>query len=227
MRSSTPRWWGAGEVTPTTVPILERLVAIEGPAGQASVETSPVRPEDLIPEIESYRLGAGDGIEVKIQDLFQTGTEETYQREVDPRGFIDLPKVGRILVDGLVEEDVKDIIAQSLAEKGIIVKDPIISISVPRPRKQTYNILGGVNSPGLYQITRPDFRLLEALTGAGRFSESAPFVYIIRSIPLTEKVIRGNGPKAPPRCARADNACEPRGAAGKGPMRRPLTISSI
>ncbi len=183
---------GRWEVTPTTVPILERLVAIEGPAGQASVETTPVRPEDLIPEVEQYRLGPGDSLEIRIQDLFRPDTEEVFPRVVDSRGYIDLPRIGRMLVDGLTEDQVRDDIIQQLRERQILVREPVVSVVVSSPRRQTYNILGGVNSPGLFGIPRPDFRLLEAITAAGRFNESVPHIYVIRYIPLTERVIRGS-----------------------------------
>jgi polysaccharide export outer membrane protein len=189
--SVTGRW----EVTPTTVPILERLVAIEGPAGQASVETTPVRPEDLIPEVEQYRLGAGDAIEVRIQDLFRADSEEVFPREVDSRGFIDLPKIGRVVVDGLTEDQVREQIIETLLRMQILTREPVVTVSVARPRRLTYNILGGVASPGLYGINRPDFRLLDALSGAGRFAESVPNIYVIRYIPLNDKVIRGSGPR--------------------------------
>jgi len=191
--SVTGRW----ENTPTTVPILERLSAIEGPIGPAAVETTSVRPEDLIPEVETYRLGPGDALEVRIQDLFRPDVEEAFPRPVDPRGYIDIPRVGRLFVDGLTEEDVQSLVAQTLLDKGLFSKDPVVSVAVTAPRRSTYNILGGVGDPGLYPIPRPDYRLLEALTAAGRFSENAQSVYVIRYIPLTEKVLRGSGPKAP------------------------------
>lgn len=189
--SITGRW----EVTPTTVPIIERLVAIEGPAGQASVETTPVGPEDLIPVVAEYRVAPGDGMEIKVLDLYEPGREESFSREVDPRGFVDLPRVGRLLVDGMTEDEVKTVIARALAERGIIVKDPVVSVSVPRPRKLTYNILGGVGNPGLYSISKPDFRLLEALSNAGRFSEGVQSIHIIRSVPLSDKMMRGSEPR--------------------------------
>ncbi len=191
--SVTGRW----ENTPTTVPILERLSSIEGPVGPAAVETTGVRPEDLIPEVETYRLGPGDSLEVRIQDLFRPDTDEAFPRPVDSRGYIDIPRIGRLFVDGLTEEDVQALVAQTLIDKGLFTREPIVSVAVTVPRRSTYNILGGVNSPGLYPIPRPDYRLLEALTSAGRFSENVQSVYVIRYIPLTEKVLRGAGPRAP------------------------------
>ena len=188
--SKVGRW----EPTATTVPILERLAAIEGSAGAASVETSPVRPEDLIPEVEAYRVGAGDGMDVKIQDFYREGAEESFPRVVDPRGFIDLPQIGSIYVDGLSVDDLQAALARALVDKAIL-KDPIVAVQVTERRRLTYNVIGSVGQPGLFAIPRPDYRLLEGLTAAGRFSESVQSVYVIRQIALTDKVTRGSGPR--------------------------------
>ncbi len=188
--SKVGRW----EPTPTSVPILERLAAIEGSAGSASIETSPVRPEDLIPEVEAYRMGPGDGMDIRIQDFYREGVEESFIRLIDPRGFIDLPQVGSVYVDGLSVDDVQLTIARTLVDKSIL-KDPIVAVQVTERRRLTFNVIGSVSTPGLYAIPRPDYRLLEGLTAAGRFSESVQSVYVIRQIALTDKVTRGSGPR--------------------------------
>lgn len=185
---------GRWEPTATTVPILERLAVIEGSAGATSVETSVVRPEDLIPEVEAYRVGAGDGLEVRIQDFYREGVEEAFPRAVDARGFVDLPQIGSIYVDGLPVEDLQATIARALVEKAIL-KDPIVAVQVTAQRRLTFNVIGSVGTPGLFAIPRPDYRLLEALTAAGRFSDSVQSVYVIRQIALTDKVTRGSGPR--------------------------------
>lgn len=193
-RSNMGRW----EQTPAVVPVLDRLVAIEGPAGGQTVETSPVRPEDLIPEIESYRLGPGDVLEVVIADFDGTDREGRFPLEVDSRGYVDLPKIGSLLIDGLTVDDVQALIGRTARELEI-VNDAKVSVRVTGRRKLTYNIIGGVNQPGLYPIPKPDYRLLDALAGAGRFSENVQSVYIIRQIPLNDRLIRGNMPGARPR----------------------------
>ncbi len=189
--SKVGRW----EPTPTTVPILERLAAIEGSAGAASIETSPVRPEDLIPEVEAYRVGPGDGMDVRIQDFYREGVEESFPRIIDARGFIDLPQIGSVYVDGLPVDDLQAAVARVLVAKSIL-KDPLVSVQVTERRRLTYNVIGSVSTPGLYGIPRPDYRILEGLNAAGRFSESVQTVYVIRQIALSDKVTRGSGPRA-------------------------------
>jgi protein involved in polysaccharide export with SLBB domain len=185
-----PSTVGRMEFTPTTVPILERLAAIEGTTGPGNVETSSVRPEDLIPEVEAYRVGPGDELEIRIPDYFQIDKEEVFPRTIDPRGFIDLPALGAIYLDGLTADDIRNQIRQAIVDKSIL-RDPIVQIQVLTRRRLTYSIMGAVNSPGLFNIPRPDYRLLDALTNGGRFSESVQHVYVIRQIPLSDKVTRG------------------------------------
>lgn len=186
---------GRWENTPTTVPILERLVAIEGSASQASVETSPVRPEDLIPEVEAYRLGPGDTVELGVQDLYRTDSVEVLQREVDARGFIDLPLLGSVAIVGLTIDEARLAVVKGLEDRNIL-RNPNVTAQVLARRGLTFNILGSVGQPGVYQIPRPDYRLLEALTAAGQFSQGARSVFVIRQIPLSDKVTRGNNPGA-------------------------------
>lgn len=205
---------GRFEHTPTTVPILERLVAIEGSAGEASVETSPVRPEDLIPEVEAYRLGPGDVIEVRIQDLYRVDAEEILQREIDARGFIDLPLIGSVGLVGLTVDESKVQIARTLEDRNIL-RDPNVTTQVLQRRGLTFNIIGAIGQPGVYNIPRPDYRLLEALTTAGQFNQGVRTIYVIRQIPLSDKVTRGSAnaprPTAPamPRPLPVDPATPP------------------
>ena len=61
-------------------------------------------------------------------------------------------------------------------------------MQVAAQRQQTFHVLGGVGAPGSYLIPEPDYRLLEALTAAGGFTESVAKIYIIRQIPLRQDV---------------------------------------
>lgn len=174
---------GRWEHTPTVVPILERLASVEGPPNEG-VETTKVRPEDLIPEVQVYRIGPGDRLEIRIQDLFATGQREEFAREVDPRGFIDLPQVPAISVDRLSAEQVQEAIAKAYRDAAVLA-NPIIEVQISERRRLTFNVIGAVGQPGLYQIPRPDYRLLEAVNQAGRVTENVQSVFVIRQIPLT------------------------------------------
>ncbi len=187
--SKTGRW----EHTPTVVPILDRLAVVEDRAGEF-VEYSDPTPEDLLPGQEPYRLGPGDGLEITLWDDIQRNQPNNYQRSVDSRGFVDLPQLGQIYLNGLTVEQTRETLAQAL---GKLVAEPIVSVNVTSARNMTFTIIGAVETPGPYLVPRSDYPLLEALSAAGRFSEaSTEYVYIVRQVPLSDKVTN-HGIKAP------------------------------
>lgn len=58
---------GRFEQVPTIVPILDRLNVVEGGDAANPNPYSAVTSEDLQVEASSYRMGPGDGIDVKIR----------------------------------------------------------------------------------------------------------------------------------------------------------------
>jgi polysaccharide biosynthesis/export protein len=184
-----PRQVGRWEHTPTTVPVLERLAVVEGNGASdlsfSATEANRISQDDLIPEVDAYRLGPGDAIEISVQDIFNPQVGERFERTLDPRGFVDLPILPSVHLDGQSAEDAQQTIARGLKAKRVL-NDPIVAVNVINRRKLTYNVIGGVTNPGTYTIPRPDYRLLEAVGQAGRFSEQTQFVYVIRGTPLSD-----------------------------------------
>lgn len=172
---------GRHEATPTTVPILDRIAAIEGPADEF-VEVDAIRADDLKPEASEYRLSAGDALNVRIYDIIQPGVPEEYPLLVDTRGVITIPQLGEISVAGQTVDQARQTIANAASS---LVKDPLVQLIVTQSRKQTFTILGAVAGPGNYFIPSADYRLLEAITNAGGVPETIPYLYVIRQIPLT------------------------------------------
>ncbi len=178
---------GGWNETPAKTPILERLSAIEGPVNEG-IETSQVRPEDLIPEVEAYRVGPGDSLELTVEDFFRDGVPLRLENlEVDPRGYVDLPQVGPIFVYGQTTPQMVASVRKSLADSGVL-ENAVVNVIVRGRRKLTYAMIGEVATPGVFSITKPDFRLMDALGQAGRFNQQTEKVYIIRRIPLSDRV---------------------------------------
>ena len=175
---------GRWKSTPTIVPVLDRLSAIEDEPTDF-VATSPVMPGDLIPEIDQYRLAPGDSMEVRIQDFFQIGREEAFDRLVDQRGNIDIPKLGPVRAQGRTVAEFTVNVEQAVRDKQINDR-PVVGVNVKTQRKQTFAVMGAVQNPGTFFIPGPDYRLLEGLGSAGSFNESIPFIYVVRQVPLTD-----------------------------------------
>jgi len=173
---------GRWERTPTSVPILNHIGAIEDPQAQY-VEVSEITSGDLIPETDIYRVGPGDFLDLTIYDLITRGQAELLPRQIDQNGYIQIPQLGRIFVSGKTETEVADAIGQKMAP---LVADPLVSVVVQQRRQQVFHLTGSVAAPGPYSILNADFRLYEALIAAGGFPEFADEILVIRQVPLDE-----------------------------------------
>ncbi|KAA0213464.1 MAG: hypothetical protein DYG94_12325 [Leptolyngbya sp. PLA3] len=183
--SVTGRW----EHTTTRVPVLERIATIEDEPDEF-VEYSDIRPIDLIPEAEAYRLGAGDTLIISVYDLIVPGTPQTERRIIDQTGYIEFPQLGRFYVSGLTEDEVRQMFERRAAD---FVDNPLVSVTLESRRQQAFHLTGSVREPGPYGIPASDYRLLEALIAAGGIGESAKYVHVIRQVPLRADV-RGQAP---------------------------------
>lgn len=176
--STVGRW----ERTPTTVPILNHIGAIEDP-GSEWVDVSDITPEDLIPETDIYRVGPGDFLDLTIWDLITRGQAELLPRQIDQNGYVQIPQLGRIFVTNMTETEVAEAIAVKMAP---LVADPLISVVVQSRRQQIFHLMGNVAAAGPYSILNADFRILEALIAAGGFPEFTDEIYVIRQVPIND-----------------------------------------
>ncbi len=174
---------GRWEHTPTRVPILDRIATIEDPDIQF-VETSEITTNDLLPEAEVYRVGPGDVLALTVFDLFTPGVPELLPRVVDANGYIEIPQLGRIWVNGLTELEVGEAVGDAMKK---LIAEPDISVVVQQRRQSSFSVMGAVARPGPYFIPSADYRLLEALLAAGGINESLKHVFIIRQVPLTSE----------------------------------------
>lgn len=171
---------GRWEHTPTSVPILEHLSAIEDP-GEQFIEKTEITSADLIPETDVYRIGPGDFIDLTIWDIFTRNQPETFPRSVDQNGYVEIPQLGRVYVTGLTETEVADAVSAKMMD---IVADPLVSVNVQLRRQQTYSLMGNVAQTGQFPIPSADFRILEAMNAAGGFTQFSDEILVIRQVPL-------------------------------------------
>ncbi len=110
------------------------------------------------------------------------------QSTVDINGFIELPKIGKIKVQGLTRDAAKDTIRASYAE---YLKDPIINVTFGDFR---YTILGEVRTPGYYATPNVKLNVFEAIAQAGDMTPYAQKdkVKLIREVNGERKIISLN-----------------------------------
>jgi len=171
---------GRWEHTPTIVPVLDRIDIIESGMLE-TVDVTDVRPEDLRVSAALYRVGPGDVLEIRILDFFDAGGMFGVEVVVDQIGEINLQLLGSIRVNGMTARQIEQAIGQAAIDAGILA-NPEVNVSVRGQLDATYRIFGAVQRPGLAAITRPDFRLLDAVIDSGGVNPVIRYIYVIRQI---------------------------------------------
>lgn len=101
-----------------------------------------------------------------IQEVGTTsssGNQDQYSYLVDVNGNIDLPILGRMTVEGLTTQQVKEAVTKKLQEKDLI-KDPVVQVRI-----QNFKVLmlGEVKNPGAIEVRGERLTLLDAISQAG------------------------------------------------------------
>jgi polysaccharide biosynthesis/export protein len=167
---------------PLVVPILDTLASgIEEP-DTAFSDATDIEPGDLIPDVSDYRIGPNDLVNVSIFDLLGEGTgEQVKSVRVTETGSVSLPFISPVHASGLTERQLEQAVSKAY-EDARLIRNAKVSVTVEEARARTFSIQGNVGNPGEYQITRPDFRMLDALVtarGPG-VSLGVPYAYVIR-----------------------------------------------
>ena len=173
-----PSRTGYFETTPSAMPILGRIDVIE----QASEQPDFVKPDsaDLKPSSTVYTFAAGDVLQISIPNLMQTGATEQADRIVDQSGYVQLPVIGKVLAAGLDTEQFEEAIVQKL--KPVMGDGAKVFVMLKEGRSFQYRVLGSVDQPGIFGLTRPDFRLLDALATARGASANTARILITRTV---------------------------------------------
>jgi polysaccharide export outer membrane protein len=112
---------------------------------------------------EDYKLGPEDQIEIRVwghDDLTRTV-------RVGLDGTISFPFVGEVRAQGLTIQQLQGELEKRLGPKYII--DPNVSITVTEFKSQKFFVVGNVNNPGTYPLTKP-ITVTEAISLAGGLS---------------------------------------------------------
>ena len=139
-------------------------VAKPEPASQANSTVHP----------DGYVIGAEDLISVyvwKEPDMSKTVP-------VRPDGMISLPLVGEIKAAGHTPVQLQDVLAEAMKK---YVSDPQVTVIVEKISSLSFNIVGEINKPGSYPLTRR-MTVLDAIAAAGGFRDFANTkkIYVLR-----------------------------------------------
>lgn len=155
----------------------------------------PLEPISTPQSPPPYRLGFGDVLEIR----FFNNSEFNVTVPVRPDGRISIERVGELYVEGQTVEFVDEVITREYAK---FLRAPEVTVIVKEFGSNQVYVLGEVNRPGLYPITK-EMSIIQAIAAAGGPKEGAK----LNSVLLIRK--RANGAPAVGRVD-IDNALENR-----------------
>jgi polysaccharide export outer membrane protein len=168
------------------------IAAQSQPQTEPPAQTQEAR--DLF--VRAYRIGPGDLLELKVFEVDQLS--QTVRVSED--GSINLPLIGRVVVEGLTQEGVVQKLTELLQAK--YVKNPQVTIFIKEYKNQQVAVIGAVEKAGSYELVGRR-NLLQIISMAGGFSDTASNqIFVLRegadgatstiSIDLKDLLINGN-----------------------------------
>jgi polysaccharide biosynthesis/export protein len=144
-------------------------------AQPAAADTLPPRVAQVRPD--SYIIGSEDVLAINVWKE----PEMSRSVPVRPDGMISLPLLGEIKAKGLTPVQLEDQISDSLKK---IMSDPQVTVIVTAVNSLNFNIMGQVNRPGYFPLTRP-LTVLDAIALCGGFRDFAKQkkIYVLRTGP--------------------------------------------
>jgi polysaccharide biosynthesis/export protein len=159
--------------------------AVEDRFKARSQQTSePAPPPNVIVSTkEDYRIGAGDSIEIRVEDAPELLT----RTRVNSKGSILMPYLQHIEVGGKTTEEVTALVAGKL--RGKYLKNPQVSVAITQVNSHSFLIQGAVRRPGPFQIEgRPTLFGLIGYAG-GLMDNHGSRAFIIRELKETGKAV--------------------------------------
>ncbi|MFO7838319.1 MAG: polysaccharide biosynthesis/export family protein [Desulfosalsimonadaceae bacterium] len=112
-----------------------------------------------------YNFGVGDVLDIYVYEEPEISQEVVVRSD----GRISLPLVGDVKAAGQTPEGLAARIAEKLAK---YIDAPEVTVTLAESRENVYYILGQVEAPGEYIISRP-VTVIQAIARAGGFLEWA------------------------------------------------------
>ncbi|MBN1543401.1 polysaccharide biosynthesis/export family protein [candidate division KSB1 bacterium] len=180
----------AGAASPPAEPIVQEIIAEETVKQDVREKEKVVEPIGLEESVErqeidleqkvaasrweqprEYRLGYGDVLEVK----FFNNPEYNETVTVRPDGRISLQQIGDLEVIGITPSELQRLVMQVYGE---ILKQPDVTIFVREFGGQFFYVMGEVERPGQFELSK-GMTLLRAIATAGGAKNSGKMNSVI------------------------------------------------
>ncbi|MCS7237106.1 MAG: polysaccharide export protein [Thermoguttaceae bacterium] len=120
----------------------------------------------------SDAIQPGDLLEILVAPHSSPSEFKPIPLRVSEEGAVFVPLVGQVEVAGLRPEEAEAVIAQLARDRGVYV-NPVVSVTVKKPRTNRVTVVGAVRKEGVYELPVAQSTLLDALVAAGNLSEDA------------------------------------------------------
>jgi polysaccharide export outer membrane protein len=135
--------------------------------------------------LDGYRIGPDDLLDIRIPKLLSATSDPTraansgaaipsvaeapvFQQgvRVSADGDVTLPMIGSVHAAGRTPPELEADIARRLVAAGILTR-PNVSVQIAEHRSSVVAVMGSVERPGLYPLTRPGATIAEFIWAAG------------------------------------------------------------
>jgi polysaccharide export outer membrane protein len=186
---------GCGAHRPTAPPSVEAADRgdVMGSRDRAALDTlAAARPTAHV--ADGYRVGPDDLLDIRIPDLLDAAPLTAGSRaaaasgngpatvaaapvfqdgqRVNASGDVTLPLLGRVPVAGHTTTEIERDIAHRLVAAGVL-RNPQVSVQVAEYRARVVAVVGSVERPGLYPVTRGGTTVADLVWAAGGPSKDA------------------------------------------------------
>ena len=83
---------------------------------------------------------------------------------VDNEGYINMPIIGKLKVGGLTKSEAENLVTEKIRPYLAESENPVVTVTMA---SYSVSVLGEVNRPGTFQVSREKITILEALAQAG------------------------------------------------------------
>ena len=83
---------------------------------------------------------------------------------VDNEGYIKMPIIGKLKVGGLTKAEAENLVTEKIRPYMAETENPVVTVTMA---SYSVSVMGEVNRPGTFQVSREKITILEALAQAG------------------------------------------------------------
>ena len=127
------------------------------------------RPQDGAPD---YVVAPGDLLIVTIYHYRPEGGDFSSEVRVDDRGYVSLPMMEPVKVAGLSLAETRRALVRALRSAEVL-REPLVTLFLKDYQGQQVVVLGAVNRPGMYSLSRGRQTLVDVLSMAGGLAPNA------------------------------------------------------